>query len=58
MEEKATSSMYSARSDREGIEFVDANTDKEHPLAGVVLCLTSVLPEQRVSAIGLSFSLR
>jgi len=41
----------------EEIEFVDANTDKEHPLAGVVLCLTSVLPEQRVSAIELLLSL-
>jgi DNA replication regulator DPB11 len=24
-------------------------SDKEHPLAGVVLCFTSILPEQRVS---------
>lgn len=41
----------------EEIEFVDANTDKEHPLVGVVLCLTSVLPEQRVSQLSPSFFL-
>lgn len=57
MAEKDTSSMYSIRSIPGEIDLVDANADKEHPLAGVVLCLTSVLPEQRVSAIEFSFSL-
>ena len=32
------------------VAFVDTDLDKEHPLAGAVLCFTSVLPEQRVSA--------
>lgn len=32
------------------VAFVNTDLDKEHPLAGAVLCFTSVLPEQRVSA--------
>ena len=32
------------------LDFTNADNllDKEHPLAGVVLCFTSILPEQRV----------
>lgn len=31
-------------------KLTDSSADKERPLAGAVLCFTSIVPEQRVSS--------